>query len=177
MAEIVLRVVGAVGLLAIAVVVPNALQVLKQFDNSKRKYDPKYYFNKKVQSMIKNGLLEIKKENNQIYVAVTKKGRVQLEKCLFKEKTKIKQKWDGKWRVFTFDVWEKSRRKRDLLRKEIKDFGFIQLQQSVWIYPYECAEFIELLRSDLNFGKNVRYMVVESLDNDQALKKHFGLTT
>ena len=58
---------------------------------------------------------------------------------------------------------------------EIKDFGFVQLQQSVWIYPYNCVEFIELLKTDLSFGKNIRYMVVEKLDHDENLRKHFGL--
>ena len=177
MALIVLKVVGAAGLLAMAVVAPNALQFLKLFEKRKKKYDPKYYLDKKVQQMIKKGLLEVKKENYRTYVKLTKKGKIQLDKYSLKEQAEKNQKWDGKWRVFAFDVWEKSRRKRDLLRKEIKEFGFLQLQQSVWIYPFECREFIELLRSDLNFGKNVRYMVVESLDSDQNLRRHFNLSS
>ena len=86
-----------------------------------------------------------------------------------------KKKWDGKWRVVIFDVWEKAREKRDSLRYEIKHFGFIQLQRSVWIYPYECADFIELLKTDLSFGKNIRYMVVQKLDHDDKLRKYFKL--
>jgi|SRR3989338_3611736 len=86
-----------------------------------------------------------------------------------------KQKWDGKWRVVIFDVWEKARSKRDSLRYEIKDFGFIQLQRSVWIYPYECADFIYLLKADFSFGKNIRYMIVDKLDHDKSLRKHFKL--
>lgn len=88
---------------------------------------------------------------------------------------KKKQKWDDKWRVVIFDVWESTRSKRNLLRNEIRDFGFIQLQRSVWIYPYECADFIELLKTDLSFGKNIRYMIVESLDHDERLREYFGL--
>ena len=72
-------------------------------------------------------------------------------------------------------MWESARSKRNILRNEIKDFGFIQLQRSVWIFPYECSEFIELLKTDLSFGKNIRYMVVENLDHDENLIKYFGL--
>ncbi len=83
--------------------------------------------------------------------------------------------WDGKWRVVIFDVWENARIKRNLLRNEIKYFGFIQLQRSVWIYPYECSDFIELLKTDLSFGKNIRYMTVESLDHDENLRRFFKI--
>ena len=177
MAKVILQVVGAAGLLAVAMVAPNALQILKLFDKNKKKYNPKYYIDKKVQAMVKKGLLIMKKDknSNRTFIQMTKRGDIQLKKYLLKDNSQTKQKWDGKWRVFVFDVWEKSRGKRDLLRKEIKDFGFIQLQQSVWIYPFDCREFIELIKADLNFGKNVRYMVVESLDNDFLLRKNFGL--
>ncbi|OGI73714.1 hypothetical protein A3D42_00445 [Candidatus Nomurabacteria bacterium RIFCSPHIGHO2_02_FULL_41_18] len=96
-------------------------------------------------------------------------------KLLDNRPLRAKQKWDGKWRVVVFDVWEKSRAKRDSLRYEIKNFGFIQLQRSVWIYPYECVEFIKLLKTDLAFGKNIRYMVVQKLDHDEKLRKYFKL--
>ena len=86
-----------------------------------------------------------------------------------------KKKWDGKWRIVIFDVWEKARSSRDSLRYEIKNFGFRQLQRSVWIYPYECRDFIWLLKSNFFFGKNIRYMVVEELDHDEKLKKYFKL--
>ena len=175
-AKIILGVVAVAGLLSVAMVATNALQVLKMFDGNKRKYNPKYYFDKKTQDLVNKGFLNVVKEKGNNYVELTKKGEVELQKYLMKENVNKKQKWDGKWRVFTFDVWEKSRQKRDLLRKEIREFGFIQLQKSVWIYPYECRDFIELLKADLNFGKNVRYMIVENLDNDFILRKNFGLT-
>lgn len=95
---------------------------------------------------------------------------------LYSEAQKAKRKkWDGKWRVVVFDVWENTRFKRDALRYEIKNFGFVQLQRSVWIYPYECFEFIDLLKTDLSFGKNIRYMTVEKLDRDEKLRKFFKL--
>ncbi len=105
---------------------------------------------------------------------MTEKGERKLQFYKITEKEKNK-KWDGKWRVVIFDVWEKTRSKRDLLRIEIKNFGFIQLQRSVWIYPYPCEEFVELLKTDLAFGKNIRYMVVEKLDHDEGLRKYFKL--
>ncbi len=165
--------VATAGILAVAVLAPNALQVLKPFLKHKKKYNLKYYLNQKAQKLIKDGFIKIEIKNEKQFLLLTKKGE---RKLLYYQITKKKkQKWDSRWRVVIFDVWENTRYKRNLLRNEIKDFGFIQLQRSVWIYPYECADFIELLKTDLSFGKNIRYMVVEKLDHDKNLRKHFGL--
>ncbi|MFH1201160.1 MAG: hypothetical protein V1484_02450 [bacterium] len=172
--RIILMTVATAGILAIAVLAPNALQVLKPFLKSKKKYSLNYYLNQKTKKLVKDGLLKIDIENGKQFLSLTEKGE---RKLLYYQITEKKKniKWDGKWRVVIFDVWENTRSKRNLLRMEIKNFGFIQLQRSVWIYPYECAEFIELLKTDLSFGKNIRYMIVEKLDHDENLRKHFKL--
>lgn len=172
--RIILMTVATAGILAIAVLAPNALQIFKPFLNQKKKYNLKYYLNQKAKKLVKDGLLKIEIENGKQFLSLTEKGERKLLYYKITEKKK-NDKWDGKWRVVIFDVWENTRSKRNLLRMEIKDFGFIQLQRSVWIYPYECAEFIELLKTDLSFGKNIRYMVVEKLDYDKNLRKYFNL--
>lgn len=172
--RIILMTVATAGILTVAVLAPNALQVLKPFLKNKRKYNLNYYLNQKTKKLIKEGLLKISLENGKQSVSLTEKGERKLLYYKIIEK-KQNNKWDGKWRVVIFDVWEKTRSKRDLLRMEIKDFGFIQLQRSVWIYPYQCEEFIELLKTDLAFGKNIRYMVVEKLDHDGNLRKYFRI--
>lgn len=171
--KVILMTVATAGVLAMIVLAPNALQILKPFLKRKKKYNLKYYLNQKAQKLIKDGLLKIDTENGRQFISLTKKGEQKL--LHYKLIEKKKPKWDGKWRVVIFDVWENVRSKRNLLRNEIKDFGFIQLQRSVWIYPYACAEFIELLKTDLSFGKNIRYMVVDKLDHDENLRKHFNL--
>lgn len=171
--RIILITVATAGILTMAVLAPNVLQVLKPFLKHKKKYNLKYYLNQKTQKLIKDGLLKMDTENGKRFISLTQKGEHKL--LYYKVTEKKKTKWDGKWRVVIFDVWENTRYKRNLLRMEIKNFGFIQLQRSVWIYPYPCAEFIELLKADLSFGKNIRYMVVEKLDHDKNLRKHFDL--
>ena len=172
--RIILMTVATAGILTIALLAPNALQVLKPFLKNKKRRNFNYYLNYKTQKLAKEGLLKISSEDGKQSVSLTEKGERELLYYKITEKKK-NVKWDGKWRVVIFDVWENIRSKRNLLRMEIKDFGFIQLQRSVWIYPYKCAEFIELLKTDLSFGKNIRYMVVEKLDHDEGLRKYFKL--
>ena len=171
--KVILKTVATAGVLAMAILAPNAIQILRPFIKNKRKYNSKYYLNKKAKKLIDGGFIKIDIKNGKRFLSLTDRGEREL--LYYQITEKKKSKWDGKWRVVIFDVWEHTRYKRHLLRNEIKDFGFVQLQRSVWIYPYECADFIELLKTDLSFGKNIRYMVVEKLDHDENLRKRFGI--
>lgn len=170
--KVILITLATAGILTIAVLAPNVIQVLKPFLKDK-KYNKKHYINQKIKKLEKDGLLKVLNKNGKKFAELTEKGKKKL--LYLKLKEKKEGKWDGKWRVVVFDVWENARSKRNTLRKEIKDYGFIQLQRSVWIYPYECSDFIELLKTDLSFGKNIRYMIVDKLDYDEALRKYFKL--
>lgn len=53
--------------------------------------------------------------------------------------------------------------------------GFLKLQDSVWIYPYDCEELVALLKADFRIGKDILYVIADSLENDGWIKRHFGL--
>lgn len=85
------------------------------------------------------------------------------------------RKWDGRWRILIFDIPEKIRWKRDLLRKELRDFWFYPLQKSVWVYPYPLpADFFDLWE-DINFGKQLVLVESAKIENDAELRSFFGL--
>ena len=84
--------------------------------------------------------------------------------------------WDGKWRILIFDINERRRRTRTQLRRLIQSQGFIRLQDSVWVYPYPCDEFISLVRAHLKSGVGeMRFFVAEALESDKALREHFRI--
>ncbi|MCL5784653.1 MAG: hypothetical protein M1142_04865 [Patescibacteria group bacterium] len=49
------------------------------------------------------------------------------------------EKWDGKWRLVIWDIPEKRRNARDLLRYQLKQLGFKKFQQSVWASKKNCT--------------------------------------
>lgn len=83
--------------------------------------------------------------------------------------------WDGKWRVLIFDIPEYRRNVRTKVRRTLQSIGFRRLQDSVWVFPYDCSELIALLKSDFKIGKDLLYMVVDSIENDRSLKEYFNL--
>ena len=74
-----------------------------------------------------------------------------------------------------FDIKESRKKTRALLRATLRQIGFIRLQNSVWIYPYDCEDLISLLKADFKIGKDILYMIVEKLENDWHLRKSFNL--
>jgi len=84
--------------------------------------------------------------------------------------------WDKKWRVVIFDIPETKKQQRNILRDTLIRIGFWKLQNSVWVYPYDCEELILLLKTDYRLGKEVLYMIVDKIEGDMTLKRYFGLT-
>lgn len=92
-----------------------------------------------------------------------------------KLKPKKPKKWDHKWRVLIFDVPERRKRTRDQVRRTLITIGFMRLQDSVWVYPYDCEDLLVLLKADLKIGKDLLYMIVDRIEHDAPLRLHFGL--
>ena len=93
------------------------------------------------------------------------------------DKLEIKKpiQWDKKWRIVMFDVPEKLRRLRDSLRLHFKEIGLIELQKSVFVYPYSCENEIEFILEFYNAQKYVRFILAEKIDNQLHLMKKFDL--
>lgn len=77
--------------------------------------------------------------------------------------------------MVVFDVPERQSRVRARLRAVMREIGFVRLQDSVWVYPYDCEDFITLLKAELKMGKNVLYAIVDTIEQDKNLRQQFDL--
>lgn len=93
------------------------------------------------------------------------------------EKMKVKpmKKWDGKWRIVTFDVPEKARYVRDGIRQALKRMKFFEYQKSVFVHPFECQDEIDFIVEFYEARPWVRFITADSLDNELHLMIHFSL--
>ena len=85
------------------------------------------------------------------------------------------RKWDKKWRVIIFDIPETKKQMREQVRKILLAVGFRRLQDSVWVFPYDCEDVIGLMKTDLGIGKNLLYMIVDQIEDDRFLRMDFDL--
>ena len=169
-----LMAIGAAGIIAVAAVAPNMFQILGRTGALARLK----YRSKGVLARLKQkGEIEFVERDGKKYAQLTDRGEKALD--LNREKLKIidnkPKKWDRRYRLVMFDIPEKHKKVREHLRFEMQEIGFLRIQDSAWVYPYDCEEFIALLKADLHIGKDVLYTVVEEIGNGKWIRKHFGL--
>jgi CRISPR-associated endonuclease Cas2 len=163
--KVILNSLYIAGFVSVALVAPNALQL---FDPKKR---PRMDSMRRAFSRLKSsGYIEVVDQKARL----TQKGKILLNRLTYLGYGETK-KWDKKWRVIIFDIPEKRRVVRDQLRQTLNTIGFVKLQNSVWVYPYECSELISLLKSDFKIGKDLLYLTVFEIENDQFLRKYYKL--
>lgn len=106
------------------------------------------------------------------YLELTNKGQEKFKRN-FPILSLQKRKWDGLFTIISFDIKEKDRYKRDVLRSKLKELGFGQLQESVWISPYHFEEDFREFIDSKNMGEYVYIFraKVEAFDSYKNLIK------
>ncbi len=116
-------------------------------------------------------------EEKENIIYVTTKGRVKIIKNILIEKLSKEAEWKGFWWAVAFDISEKKRNARDLLRRELKAMHFIEVQKSIWVTPYdiekELSVLLKLWLKDL--GDNIRIFKIEKILDDADLKEYFEI--
>lgn len=113
--------------------------------------------------------------NGSILISLTEKGKLRALNIRFRRLANKKERWDGKWRMVAFDIPNEFRKGRDALHYRMRMGGFYELQESLFLYPYDCKEevgdFIKLFKLE-NY---VRFGLLDSIDIQDRLKVHFKL--
>ena len=118
------------------------------------------------------------KENKEGFaeIVLTKEGERKALKFKIDEmEIKKPAKWDKEWRIVIFDIPEKFKKAREALRNKLKDLGFLKLQESVFIFPYECEDEINFIMEVFLIRPFVRFMRVKSFTNEEQIRVNFGL--
>ena len=169
----VLAAVGLTGILLVSMAAPNTLQLLGKFAGNKYRF--KNQTKNALSKLASKGYVTFVEKGGKRYARITETGRRALNLEQMKFSDGPRRRWDKRWRVVMFDISEKRRATRDSLRRTMREMGFFRLQDSVWMYPYDCEDVVALLKADLEIGNSVLYMVVEHIENDRHLRENFGL--
>lgn len=171
MQKLLLTTVSTAGIISVGLLAPGVLGAMKKLGvlPGPRQTDS---IRDARNRLIRNGLLvwEGKK------LRLTDKGCKQLNSWALQDyQIQKPKKWDERWRVLIFDIPERRKGLRDKVRRTLAAVGFEHLQDSVWIYPYDCEELVTLLKADFKIGKDMLYMIVDTLEYDDRIRTRFGL--
>ncbi|MEK7086548.1 MAG: CRISPR-associated endonuclease Cas2 [Patescibacteria group bacterium] len=178
MRNLILRTLAVGGVISVALVAPKTLTLLKKLDRGAANRKGLYRrITQAITDLEYAGLVKTSGQRGHRSIELTNKGQVTIE-TIYASEYRIPEPafWDGKWRVVMFDIREKRRRIRSQLRSLLVNAGFLRLQDSVWIYPYPCDEFIGLIRAHLKSGTGeILSFVAEALESDKKLREYFRL--
>lgn len=158
---------------------PNASQILKPLIKWRKNWNKidRYRIYEAIRRLNQKRLIELIERNNKLYIKITDNGK-KLIKNFDYDDLKLPQPktWDKKWRLVVFDIPDKKKKERQAFSKKLKDIGFYPMQESVFIYPYDCRDEIDFICEFLLISRYVNYCVVESLDKREGdLYRFFNL--
>jgi DNA-binding transcriptional regulator PaaX len=167
----VVRVLAVSGKMAIELLTPGVLEAMEDIGVVNR-HQKKQNVEKSLSRLIRRGYVVVEgnlarlTQKGEKFAALLGEGKLAPRKP---------KRWDGKWRLLVFDIPERRKKSREQIRITLTQLGFRRLQDSVWVYPYDCEDLITLLKIDLKIGKDILYIIADEIEYDLPLRSHFGL--
>lgn len=166
------------GVLAAAMMAPNALAAFKPFLEKEDWRSIREAERRRIQEAFKRlrerRLVAIEVRNGKEYLEITEQGKRMLRRFDFESLAlPTMKRWNEKWRMVCFDIPEKKRRARHALQSKLTAIGFYPIQRSVFVYPYPCQDEIDYLVSFLELNPFVIYCETNSLGGSEGKVRRF----
>ena len=150
------------------------LRIAKMFEAEGHLEKSKMF--KKLRSLESQQLISLKEKKGEVTITLEKAGTERTLRYHMDEMTIPRPaSWDHKWRLILFDIPEEHKVARNYFHDKIEALGFIQLQHSAYIHPFECHNEIEFIRSLLGLKSYVKMLVVDKVEGEASLRKSFDL--
>lgn len=121
------------------------------------------------------GAIKISKQDQEVVASLTPHGLLEVLLIKAHAKRKNQEQWDGKWRMVIFDIPERNRDRRNLLRDLLTENGFYRLQESVFVHPYSLQRAVIDYLKATNLIRYIRFARMEEIDDDEDICKAFNL--
>jgi len=162
----VLETVGARGLSGVVVpasTVFEALEVLSAFPDDVSVAERRGL----VANLKRQGLIEVSKQGGELVIQPSVKGVHRLQRAqlgaLF---VRPQQRWDGTWRMVSYDIPARYSKQRRLFTTELHRLGFTLVKDSTWFHPYPCFDVISELVAYCSLTDYVMVAEIARLDEN-----------
>lgn len=81
----------------------------------------------------------------------------------------LRDQWDGKWRILSYEIPEKKRELRDKLRREVTGWGLGPWHRSFWITPHPIISNLKELVSEKEEETYIQAFESEHVFGDRAI--------
>ncbi|MCL5774770.1 MAG: hypothetical protein M1333_00995 [Patescibacteria group bacterium] len=123
-------------------------------------------FYNNIYRLLDHELLDRQENNKGIVLTLSEEGR--------KIFNRVNPEKDGIWKLVIFDIPEKQKKVRGVLRAKLKQLHFKKWQNSIWISPYALDREIEDELNQLAKHYFVRLIKTQDINQTQDLEKMFS---
>jgi len=108
------------------------------------------------------------------FIELLPKGKEQIKTYVAQDvEITAPEKWDRKWRLVIYDIPNDKKTEREILRQKLENLGFLKLQESVYVFPFDCEKIIDLLKNMYFLRSHVQYIVADRIETEIDLIKKF----
>lgn len=134
----------------------------KQWEDAKRRGVLK----STIKRLEKQELISWKDKDGELQLTLEEKGKRRVVKYKI-DHLAIKEtsRWDGHFRIVTFDIPEDKRVAREMFRRKLIELGFQRLQKSVFVIRFPCKDEIDFLRHSFEIAPYVLYIVAKDISS------------
>ncbi len=143
--------------------------------DKKRDYDLQQRRKRMIERLEKKGLIKISPQAHDLVVTLSCKAQEHIATQKLLQHTFNKKTWDGSWTLLMFDIPTQANDTRVRLSHILQKIGFIQVQLSVYAFPYEVPELETFLQNQKKYGEHCHLFRGSYQGDDSALRKKFGL--
>jgi DNA-binding transcriptional regulator PaaX len=178
LAQGLLAVAAVAGFATMAVVAPNAIQLLSNLPKLKKlfgKTSDDELITRTLYYLKSRGYVELRPRGTDFIVKISQKGRKRILRMKFQGlQIKATEPWDGCWWAVLGDIPTETRYQADRFRMKLKELGFYPLQRTVWFYPYDPRNEVDFVSASFGLDRFVTILRADCLDPDDERKlKHY----
>lgn len=142
-------------------IAPNIIQLLDSYVDKKDKKALDFELKRLIRHMKRLDLINLDVHGDKsTYIKPTKKGLVRLKEAEIEEiEIRPPKKWDGLWRIVSFDIKQEKKKERYEFLSQLHRLGFVRAYQSMWIFPFPSTFEIMSIAKIIGIDKEV--MVIE----------------
>jgi DNA-binding transcriptional regulator PaaX len=141
---------------------------------NKFRIENKDKFKKELYRLKQDGFIKQYINGKDMYIGLTKKGIISVKKYILDEiDIHTPEKWNGKWHIVVFDIPKRKNKVRDYVRNTLEQIGFLKLQESVYVYPFECLDEINYIKNNYLLGPYVQYIIADRIETETNLIRRF----
>lgn len=164
----IIKLIGLGVLVVGSLALPNLALAIKPFLNDRKDNELKKIW----QRLINKKVIDLGGEK----ITLSAKGKEIYKEIQFHDIELTKpDRWDGIWRLISYDVPQVQNHDRDNFRLTLKRWGFHQIQASLWVFPYECREEVAIAAEFYHVAPFVIIMTTDVLPEEERVEEIFSL--